>query len=106
MYRVHERNMSRNVGLLEHDSLILLKKALDDPNTAADLRAKAAHVLGYNWMVLAGSYFGAGSPRDAVRCALNSLRLDPAQLSRLLGYPFRRLSKAHRAPRMEHPAGR
>ncbi len=42
--------------------------------------------------ICAGCYFHARSYRDFMRCVVLALRLDPAQVVRLLGYPIRRLS--------------
>jgi glycosyltransferase involved in cell wall biosynthesis len=97
-YRQHNTNMSRSVALLERDSRRVLEKAFSDPLTPEPVRRRANRTFGRNWMVLAGSYYHAGEYRDFMRCAVNALRLDPAQSARLLGYPFRVLSKiAHRA---------
>jgi glycosyltransferase involved in cell wall biosynthesis len=98
-YRQHGSMMSRDISLLERDSLQVLRKGLSHPRTPADLRARAAHALGRNWMVLAGSYFQARRYRDFGRCAAAALRLDPSQCSRLLGYPIRRLRQIRRFSR-------
>jgi glycosyltransferase involved in cell wall biosynthesis len=90
-WRQHGSNLTRQVDLLERDSVALLRKALRDAATPAHLRARASRAMSRNWMVLAGSYFGARRYSDFVRCATRAILLDPAQAFRLLSYPIRRL---------------
>jgi glycosyltransferase involved in cell wall biosynthesis len=93
-YRQHGHNMSRNVPLLESDSLRVLEKGFNDPDTQIDLRTRASRALARNWMVLAGCYVHARCYRDSIRCAAQALCLDPMQSARLLAYPFRQLRRA------------
>jgi glycosyltransferase involved in cell wall biosynthesis len=93
-YRQHATNMSRNTPLLERDSNRVLEKAFADPGTPEHLRARAGRAWARNWMKLAGCYFHASLYRDFARCATRALKMDPAQSTRLIGYPFRRLSRA------------
>jgi glycosyltransferase involved in cell wall biosynthesis len=80
LYRVHEANMSRDVGLLERDSVRLLEKALANPEVPATLRAARGRVLGRNDRVLAGSYLHAGRVADGLRCAARALLRHPAEI--------------------------
>jgi len=92
-YRIHEANMSREVALLERDSVRLLKKALADPALPAHLRTARGRVLGHNDRVLAGSYFRAGYLADGVRCAVRAMARHPAEIRHFLGYPRRILGR-------------
>jgi glycosyltransferase involved in cell wall biosynthesis len=92
-YRRHAGMMSRGVERLQDDSVRLLEGALAHPDTPAALRRRRAAILGRNWMVLAGSYLEVGNPLAAVRCAGRAILLDPAQMLRPLGLPFRRLRR-------------
>ena len=92
-WRQHGNNMTRQLPLLEHDSVKLLEKAFAESDTPIELRGCSSQSLSHNWMVLAGSYFRARKYRDFVRCMGHSLRLDPWQGSYLLGYPLRRLRR-------------
>jgi glycosyltransferase involved in cell wall biosynthesis len=88
-YRQHGGNMSRDVALLESDSVRLLEKAYAMPDLPDPLRGRRRPALARNYMVLAGSHFRAGSYGPAVRCALRALALDVRQAGRLLGFPAR-----------------
>lgn len=79
-YRIHEANMSRDVALLERDSVRLLEKALADPSVPAGLRSARRRVLARNDRVLAGSYFRVGRVGDALRCTVRALARHPAEI--------------------------
>jgi glycosyltransferase involved in cell wall biosynthesis len=91
-YRQHGTNMSRNVSRLEKESLQILEAAFSDPSTPEPIRALRLRAIGYNWMVLAGSYFWAHRPVDFARCIYHALIHDPRQVGRLLAFPHRRLA--------------
>jgi hypothetical protein len=80
--------MSRNVRALESESTYLLERALAAQQRPAAFRRR---VRARNYMVVAGSYFRAGAYGQFIRCAAESLRRDPLQARRLLGYPLRKL---------------
>jgi glycosyltransferase involved in cell wall biosynthesis len=88
-YRQHNSNMSRQVSLLEHDSVYLLKKGFAMPGLAGFLRARRQEALARNYMVLAGSYFGVGRYGDFARCAARAVAMDFRQLDYILDYPAR-----------------
>jgi glycosyltransferase involved in cell wall biosynthesis len=92
-YRIHDANMSRDVALLERDSVRLLEKALADPALPAHLRVARRRVLGHNDRVLAGSYFQAGRLVDGVRCAARAVARHPAEIRHFLEYPLRLLGR-------------
>jgi glycosyltransferase involved in cell wall biosynthesis len=92
-YRIHDANMSRDVVLLERDSVRLLEKALADPALPAHLRTARRRVLGHNDRVLAGSYFQAGRLVDGVRCAVRALARHPGEIRYFLDYPRRLLGR-------------
>lgn len=91
-YRVHEGNMSRDVALLERDSVRLLEKALANPAVPARLRSARRRVLGRNDRVLAGSYLRAGRVADGLRCAARAVIRHPAELGYFLS-PRRALGR-------------
>ena len=93
-YRQHAGNMSRSASLFEHDSVRVLEKGFSDPTTPEALRLRSNRALARNWMVVAGSYYHARAYRNFVRCAMQAVRLDPAQSIRLVGYPMRRIASA------------
>jgi glycosyltransferase involved in cell wall biosynthesis len=93
-YRQHEGNMSRNVSLLEKDSLRVLEKGFASAELPADVRAIRRKALARNYTVLAGSYFRARSYFDWVRCTLHALTLDPRQFGYMLAFPARVLKRA------------
>jgi glycosyltransferase involved in cell wall biosynthesis len=80
-WRRHEGNMSRDVELLERDSVRVIEKL-----ATGGLRRAA---LASNYVVLAGSYFHAGRVRAAIRCALRAVRLDARQIVPLAAFPYR-----------------
>jgi glycosyltransferase involved in cell wall biosynthesis len=92
-YRQHESNMSRDARLLERDSVHVLEKAFSLPGLSIHLRAKRRSALARNDMVLAGTYFHARRPLDALRCTVRSLARDPRQLAYLANYPSRALKR-------------
>ncbi len=88
-YRQHGGNMSKNVPLLEKDSVRVLEKGFAMANLPAGLRARRRAALARNYTVLAGSYFRAGAYRAWARCALRALSLDVRQVNYMLAYPRR-----------------
>jgi glycosyltransferase involved in cell wall biosynthesis len=92
-YRVHGTNMSRNVPLLERDTLLMLEKAFAMPNLPSALHDRRRATFARNYMVLAGSYFQAGFYGSFARCAAHALLLDPRQAAYLMAYPVRRLAR-------------
>lgn len=97
-YRQHEGNMSRNVSLLEKDSLRVLEKGFAMADLPDGLRASRRTALARNYTVLAGSYFRAGAFRDWARCSLHALALDPCQVGYMLAYPTRKWARIQRRP--------
>lgn len=88
-YRQHGSNMSRQVHLLEHDSVYLLERGFALPGLAPSLRAQRRAALARNYMVLAGSYFGVRQYQAFARCAWRALTMDFHQARYLLAYPAR-----------------
>lgn len=92
-YRIHGNNMSRNVDLLERDSVMVLQKAFSNADLPRDLHCKQRQALARNYTVLAGSYFHTNSYLDCFRCAILSLFLDPRQGKAFAGFPVRVASR-------------
>ena len=89
LYRQHDTNMSRNVSLLERESISLLEKGFAMPRLATSIRARRREAFARNYMVLAGSYFHAGRYKDFARCAARALALDIRQVNYLMAFPIR-----------------
>lgn len=88
-YRQHGNNMSRNVPLIEKDSLLLLEKGFAMSELPEALRSKRRSAIGRNYMVLAGCYYHAHRYRDCVRCATRSITMDFYQIRYLTSFPLR-----------------
>lgn len=91
-YRVHADSMSRNVPLLEDESIRTLESGFAAPSTPLQIRKRRRSSLAHNYMVLAGSYFQARRIGDAFRCALQSVLRDPRQLAQLGAFTGRYVS--------------
>jgi len=100
-YRQHATNMSRQVALLEHDSLRLLEKGFAVPDLPESLRAQRRVALARNGMVLAGSYFAIGQYWNFVRCAARAISADVHQLGHLLAYPARLVARVRSRQNVE-----
>jgi glycosyltransferase involved in cell wall biosynthesis len=88
-YRRHSMSMSRDVGLLEGDSLRTLGKAFDEPALPPALRERRREAYGRLYLVLAGSYFQAGRYRAFARCAVRCLQTQPKNLGYMAAFPVR-----------------
>lgn len=91
-YRQHGSNLSRQISVLERESVKVLQAAFADPATPEPLKRRRVRSMGRQKMVLAGCYFNAGLYRDFLRCTASALATDPLQLVRLAGFPYRRLT--------------
>lgn len=100
-YRCHGDNHSRNLKKREQGVMLIYEKAFADPDPG--LRHLRRQAYGNLHMGLAGFYFSAGQPVDALRHVIRSLWLTPFNGLRLLGYPFRYLSRFLRE-RPDEPA--
>ncbi len=83
--------MSRNVDLLQHDSVRTLHKAFASTEIPPSLQRLRRRCLAWNDLVLSGSYFGVGSYSQAVKHGVRSVLRDPVLAGRILGSPFRHL---------------
>lgn len=93
LYRQHEENMSNNAALLESDSMKMFEIAFESEILPEDILQLKRKALAKNYMVLAGTYFHAAQYSDFLRCAFRSVSSDPSQLSYLLSFPGRVLSR-------------
>jgi glycosyltransferase involved in cell wall biosynthesis len=93
LYRRHAGNMSREVPVLEDESVRLLLKAFGQASLPEPLRKRRAEALGRNQMMLAGSYYRLGAYGSACRCGLAALRQEWRQGGRLLAFPWRALRR-------------
>jgi glycosyltransferase involved in cell wall biosynthesis len=98
-YRQHGQSMSRQVRLLENDSLRLLEKGFGLPGIEPALARRRRHAFARNYMVLAGSHFGTGAYGAFLRCAALAIALDPRQFAYLAAFPRRRMKLSASADR-------
>ena len=99
LYRVAATNMSRNIPLLERDTLQVLDRffASDEAQPYEGIRRRS---YSNHWMILSGSYLQAGDWGSATRCMLRGLRAHPANIRRplgVLGGRLRRIGSETRA---------
>lgn len=88
-YRVHHRNMSRNVRLLETDTMKLLSKhSATEPHRSRYAR-DWSHIYSNHYGILSGSYLHAGDLRSSLRCLIKMLVRHPGNVRRLIGLPLR-----------------
>jgi glycosyltransferase involved in cell wall biosynthesis len=89
LYRQHDSNSHRNISLMERSQRLMMDKAFGDglPRDLIRLRRRAYSNL---YRVLAGSYWHARDPHNAIRCALSSLAWHPGNLPYMAGLIWRR----------------
>jgi glycosyltransferase involved in cell wall biosynthesis len=90
-YRVHGANMSRNVGLLEHDMTYAFAKLFARDDLPPDVRANRRRAEANLHRMLAGSYFRTRDPVGFVRNTARSVARDPKALAWYARTPLRRL---------------
>jgi glycosyltransferase involved in cell wall biosynthesis len=88
LYRLTAGSVSSNVERLEHSVMTILDEFYRG-EVPEDYRRLRRRVYSNHWMILAGSYFQDGKPLDAIRCAVRSLILHPANALRPAGLPLR-----------------
>lgn len=88
LYRQHNTNMHGNIGAMEHDMTLGMKKAF-----AAGAPSNGGVGYGNLYKTLAGSYFHAGQYPAFMRTAALGLYHKPSNLSYFLGFPFRRFRR-------------
>jgi glycosyltransferase involved in cell wall biosynthesis len=90
LYRVHEANMSRDVGAMEHDMNRALAKAFAHPKLPLLLRRNRGLAYGRLYRILSGSYRDAGKQMHALRTLTIALRHHPGLALELIDRPPRR----------------
>jgi hypothetical protein len=76
-YRVHQANMSRDIGAMESDMTHVFAKVFTDPRLPKTLREQERRAYGALYRMLAGSYLARGHRRAAIRSLARSVRNDP-----------------------------
>ncbi len=95
--RTHRRNMSRNVSLLEADTLRLLAKFFAAPQHFLQYGPIRPQVYCNQYLTLSGSYLHAGRLGASLRCLASAISHDAlSALLRALGTPTRVLGRAIR----------
>ncbi len=89
LYRVHDANMSRQIGAMERDMSRAFAKAFAHPQLPAAVRGDRALAYSRLYRMLCGSYRDSGERRDALRTLTIALRHRPA-LALELATPLRR----------------
>jgi glycosyltransferase involved in cell wall biosynthesis len=84
-YRVHDSNMSRNVGSIERDMRYAFAKAFGDPRLPASVRVQRRHAYARMYRMLAGSYRDVGDRKALVRTFARALGYEPSLVFELLG---------------------
>lgn len=92
LYRQHGGNMHRGIRRTEEDMLLVLEKAFQEdlPLSVAQLRHRA---YGNLYRMLAGCYWHAADPLQAIRCGMRSFLWHPAILAQLIAFPVRILRR-------------
>lgn len=83
-YRLHKSNMSRNVRLLEEDTMRLLEKSFSRGKLPNELFVKRNAAFGYHYIVFAKSYFRVHRFLDFLRCVACSISIDIKQIGYLI----------------------
>lgn len=97
--RTHGRSMSRNVPLLEADTLRLLAKFYAAPQHLLQYGPMRRRVYCNQYLTLSGSYLHAGLLGASLRCLVSAISHDaPSALLRALGTPGRVLGRVIRRP--------
>lgn len=89
-YRVHDSNMSRNVGAMERDMRHAFAKAFAHQKLPTALQRDRALAYSRLYRMLSGSYRDTGEPVQAVRTLAIALRHRPALALELIDRPPRR----------------
>lgn len=92
-YRVHKSNMSRDVGLLEADTLRTLRKFFAVSEHREHYAAQRERIYSNQLMILSGSYLRAAALGSSVRCLTEATVRHPANAVRALGLPLRFLRR-------------
>jgi glycosyltransferase involved in cell wall biosynthesis len=79
-YRVHDRNMSRDIAATERDMSLAFDKAFEHPALPPAMRRRRREAYGRLYRMLAGSYRDAGERRQAIRAFARAVRHDPSVL--------------------------
>jgi glycosyltransferase involved in cell wall biosynthesis len=100
LYREVPGTMSSDPSLLERDTFALLDKFYASSASAPYVHLRRRSYANH-WMICAGSYLHAGSPKESLRCMILGIRSDPRAIRRPLMLPARLVRRARK--RMRHP---
>lgn len=83
-YRLHNSNMSKNVKLLEEDTIRLLEKSFCTGKLPNEILIKRNAAFGYHYIVFAKSYLRFHHFLDFLRCVVRSVSFDIKQIGHLI----------------------
>jgi glycosyltransferase involved in cell wall biosynthesis len=89
LYRVHETNMSRRIGVMEADMQHAFGKTFAHPALPADLRRRRGEAYGHLYRMLSGSYRDQRQLGRAARALAVALRHHPPLALELVRRPPR-----------------
>jgi glycosyltransferase involved in cell wall biosynthesis len=89
-YRIHPGSISADLDLFQKSNHRVLTKVFSN-STCARVHHLRRRAFGRFYMVLAASHFNKGNCMRATRFASKALLYRPAEVSRLLSLPFRRV---------------
>ncbi len=92
-YRQHDANMSRDIVLLEVDSIRVLEKTYATLELPSELQSQQRVAFARNDMILAGSYLHNRQVVDFFRCVMRSVKRDVSQFRYLISFPMRLASR-------------
>jgi glycosyltransferase involved in cell wall biosynthesis len=93
LYRLHDTNMSRDIGAMEREMRYAFAKALSDPRLPIALRHRKRHAYARLYRMLAGSYRDSGQTRAMMRTIALSIGQDPLVAAGELRRRLRRLAR-------------
>lgn len=91
-YRHHANNMSKNIELLEKDTIAVLNKFFAN-NSVIEYENILNETYSNNWLMLSGSYLHIGSVSKSLKCLVKGIRFYPQNLYYPLRLPRRWLGR-------------
>ena len=90
-YRQHGSGGHTNIARMERAMLIAFEKAFQDP--ASEIQSLKREAYANLYLVLAGSYYHAGSVVKSIVSSIKAVVQNPISASRLFTFPFRKTKR-------------